>query len=162
MGIATAALLGLTAVGGLSGISDAKKNAKAIAAQGEQDALTSAQATQQKVSRAKVSFLNSGFTLEGTPMAALGGILNAGFQDVNNIAVNANSKAKNLVSAARTKAILGLGQAGLTAGIGAGLGAGLGDSLTFGTESWNGFGQAVGSGFNSTAEGPFLPFGMSQ
>lgn len=156
MGLETAALFALTAASAIGQESNANKQAKSITQAASQDALTSAQATVQKESKAKVSFLQSGFTLDGTPEMSLKGILNAGYQDVNNIAVNANSKSKNITAEARTKALMQLGQAGLSAG----MGSSLGSSATFGTNSWNGLGQEVGSGFNNSAEGPFLPFGM--
>lgn len=119
MGIETAIVLGLTAAKAYSDISAAKKEGKAITQQASRDALAKAKETQMKTSRAKVSFLNSGLTLEGTPELSLQGILDAGSEDIATIATNANTKSKNLVRKARTDAILSLGKAGATAGMGA-------------------------------------------
>lgn len=157
MGIETAVILGLTAVKAASDISAAKKDAKAIAKQGEQATMDKARETQLRVSKAKVSFLTSGFTLEGTPELSLTNMVNAGFEDINNIAVNADSKSKSIMGAARTKAIMSMAQTGIAGATGQF--DGISEKFSFGTDSWNGIGQGVGSGFSSDAVGPFLPFG---
>lgn len=143
MGLETALLIGFAAAKSYAEVSAAKKEAKGVVAQAEQEANAKAKAVRQKASQAKVSFLNSGLTLEGTPELSIQGILEAGQQDIGQLAANANTKAKTLIGNARTKAILNIGQAGLTAGMG-----GMGSSSVI--QSTNVPGVATPGGWSST------------
>jgi len=142
MGIETAILVGLSAASAISTIKQGEAEAEAVVDQANIDARNKSKETRAKASRAKVSFLNSGLTLEGTPLNAITGIFDSGIQDINLITGNANKRAKNIMTSARTEAIMGLAQTGISAGMGAMGGGGL-----------NG---ATGGGFNSMFSGSTL------
>lgn len=144
MGIETAIIIGLTAASVAADMSQARKDAKAVTKKASAEALTKAKQTQMQTSKAKVSFLNSGFTLEGTPELSLQGILNAGMEDINMIASNANTQSKNIISKARTDALKSIAKAGASAYKG-GMSGG-GDS---GLQAWDSSGQ-LNSGWYAT------------
>lgn len=160
MGIEMALLMGaMTALKANSELKQAENQAEGVVAQANLDAKNKAEETRQRAARAKVSFLNSGVTLEGTASSAISGMFASGLADVNLISSNANTQSKNIMSQARTKAITDIGMSVATMGMNYGGAAGgsqtaLG-STTFGTNSFGGFKQAYASGFDSTAMGPF-------
>lgn len=118
MGIETAIIVGLAAASAAAAIQQGRKEAKAVTRQAAAETLQQAKKTQLQTSKAKVSFINSGLTLEGTPQLSLEGILNAGMEDINMIAANANTRSKNIMAKARTDAILGLAKTGVGAAMG--------------------------------------------
>lgn len=110
-----------------------------------------------RAARLKTSFLNSGLTLEGTPQNVLSDTYNVGLQDIDQIKTNANLRAKNAISSARTKAISALSSAAMSAsgGFGGGGELGSGFSSAFGNQT----GQTVGRQFSSSPIGPYQPLG---
>lgn len=112
MGIETIALtalsVGMQALQGQQQMKNARAQASAIAQQGALDAQNKARETQLKAARLKSSFLNSGLTLEGTPMKVIEGTYDIGLQDINQIIGNANARSKNTMAAARSEALGGL------------------------------------------------------
>lgn len=158
MGIETAIIVGLTAASISANNRQAKKDAKSVTNEARQQAEAEAKDTSKAASAAKVSFLNSGFTMEGTPELSIMGILDAGQADINTIKSNADSKSKQIIGAARAKALSSIASAGTSMYVGGAFDGAI-SSATFGTGSMNGFGQAVGSGFSSNQMGPFLPYG---
>lgn len=157
MGWETLAIVGFQAISGIQGMSAANKQAKAGIQVAEQNAMTTAQNTLRTSGKLQTSFLQSGLTLEGGPMDVLKQAFGQGYTDINRIKSNADTGAKNVVSAARTKALQGLAS-GVAGAAGASSAGGLFDSATFGTDSFNGFGQSVGSIFDSSPVGPYQPF----
>jgi len=155
MGIETLALFGLAAFKADQQRRQANREAKALIQEGNIQSRNKAKEVAYRASKAKVSFLNSGLTLEGTPINALEGIFSSGIEDINIIGENANTRAKNVISAARTQAIMGF--ANVAAGAVAGRGglSSAKNSFTFGTGTYGGFQQSLASGFDSTAMGPF-------
>jgi hypothetical protein len=95
----------------------------------------------RKAAAAKSSFLNSGLTLEGTPMGAIMGIYNTGEQDISQIGNVYNAKSKSIISSSRSKMITDIA----TSVAGASLG---------GLDGLSNFGTDVGAGFSSM-ENPF-------
>lgn len=83
----------------------AGKEAKAVTKQAQLDAKNKAISTKAKAAMQKTSFLSSGFTLEGTPMNVLDSTFTTGQQDISQIISNANTKSKNIISSARSKAL---------------------------------------------------------
>lgn len=102
---ATAAYLAFSAFSAASQVSTAKKAAKATIAEGDIVASNKAKEVARKAAGQRVSFLNSGITLEGTPMNVIESTFNTGLEDINQIRSNYDTKAKNQISAGRTAAI---------------------------------------------------------
>ncbi len=101
----TLAIIGLTALQTVSQLKQSERAAETAIAQGELDAKTKAKETKLRAVRAQSSFLTSGLTLEGTPMAAIQDIFKTGLEDVEQISTNANRRSKNIISSGRTQAL---------------------------------------------------------
>lgn len=71
-------------------------DAAAIRAQMLVDVRNRADEVSARTSRAKVSFLNSGLTLEGTPLSALEGMFEAGLEDITIMRQNAGVRIGNV------------------------------------------------------------------
>ena len=167
MGIETAIILGLSAFQANQEMKAAEKEANFLAQQAdanlrqaERDQQALQEQTdleqQERLKRAravagsqKVSFLNAGLTLEGTPEFAIDQTLQTGLEDINlaqrntstqigNIRTRATTQSNQLMnqastvlSNARSKAIGTLVSAGVSAGVGGGSFSGSG---TFGSQ----------------------------
>ncbi len=161
MGIETAIILSVasTALQTFSTLSSAKKEAKATVAQGNIELANKAIDIRRKAASAQTSFLNSGLTLEGTPMAAISNIFGAGQQDIAQMSGLYNTKSKNIISSARSKAISdiagkvsGFAAGGGFEGFGSGFSSGFENAATIGT------GAQVGSIGNIGITGTGLPW----
>ena len=119
---ATIAFVALSAFKATSATSAARKEAKATIAEGNIVAANKAKEVARKAATQRVSFLNSGLTLEGTPMNVIDSGFAAGLEDINQIRANYNTRAKNQISAGRTSAISalasGFGSAAIAGGFG--------------------------------------------
>lgn len=146
---ATAIFVGLSAVSAVSQVSAAKQQAKSTIAEGNIVAANKAKEVARKTASQRVSFLNSGLTLEGTPMNAMESTFNTGLEDIGQISQNYNRTAKGQIAAGRSAAISTMASAFARASM-----PSMG-SATFGTNSFGGLNQAIGSGFDSQAIGPF-------
>lgn len=131
MGIETALFAAASIASARASTSAAKSEANAIVRNGTISARNKATETIAGAANLTSSFINSGLVIDGTgtPFAVVNGAYQTGLEDIGQIAENANTKSKNVMSAARTKAITGL--------ISAASGAIGGSSL--------GFGDKVGS-----------------
>ena len=107
MGVETMALIaiGSSVASGASGISGANKEAKSMVAEGNIVTANKAKEIKYKASSQKVSFLNSGLALDGTPAAVIAETFKTGLEDVGQIQSNYNRGAKNVVNKARTQAL---------------------------------------------------------
>lgn len=105
MGWETLVIAGASAFNAYNTNKQGTAQAKAIARQGEQQAQNSADNSVRSIGSLQTSFLQSGLTLEGGPMAVLSQAGVKGQTDISRIAENANAASKNAVSAARTKAL---------------------------------------------------------
>lgn len=130
MGWETLAIVGFQAISGIQGMSAANKQAKAGIQVAEQNAMTTAQNTLRSTGKLTTSFLQSGLTLEGGPMDVLKQAFGQGYTDIGRIKSNADANSKNIVSAARTKALQGLASSAAGAAGAAGLGGAANDLFT--------------------------------
>lgn len=105
MGLETALFIGLNLFSAASQQSAAKKQAKATIAEGNIVAANKAKEVARRAAAQQVSFLNSGLTLEGTPMNVIESTFNTGLEDINQIGANYNTAAKNQISAGRSAAL---------------------------------------------------------
>jgi hypothetical protein len=149
MGWETLAIVGFQALSAQQGISAASKQAKAGIRVAEQNAMTTAENTLRTTGKLRTSFLQSGLTLEGGPMDVLKQAFGQGYTDIGRIKSNADTGSKNIVSAARTKALQGLASAAAGAAGASGGGSVFGDISNFGTDVGNGFTSlSNGTGFD--------------
>lgn len=102
----------------------AQSQAKAAVAEGNILAENKAKETRLRAARQQLSFINSGLTLEGTPMSVLEGTFATGLEDIQQIQSNAQTTAKNALRAGRTKVLTGLAQGAAGAFGGGGFGGG--------------------------------------
>lgn len=130
MGWETLAIVGFQAISGIQGMKAANSQAKGIAREGEYAAQTTADNTIRSTGKLQTSFLQSGLTLEGGPMDVLKSAFSKGYTDIGRIKSNADAGAKNVVSAARTKALQGLASSAAGAAGAAGLGGAANDLFT--------------------------------
>lgn len=131
MGIETIVLVGLSLAAAGQNIKQAEKEAEAIKGRGEIETKEKAKETKLKAARAKVSFINSGLTLEGTPTFSINEIFDTGIEDIEQIRSNRTVQARNVLSKARNDAISSVVSTATTAtGIGAGFGASSGPSVS--------------------------------
>lgn len=105
MGLETIVILGLSLFKANAAIEQSEDRAKAIAEQGSLQAKKKGKEVRLRAARQQSSFLTSGLTLEGTPMAAIQSTFATGLEDIDLISTNANKRAKNAISAGRTAAI---------------------------------------------------------
>lgn len=109
----------------------AQSEAKATVAAGDIAAENKAKQTRLRAARQQLSFINSGLTLEGTPMAVLEGTFATGLEDIQQIQSNAQTTAKNALRAGRTQVLSGLAQGAAGAFGGGGFGGGGGGGSIF-------------------------------
>lgn len=154
MGLETIAILGLALFQADAAIGQSEDEAQAVIDQANLDAENKSKETRLRAARQQVSFLNSGLTLEGTPLSAINSTFDTGIADVNQITSNANKQAKNIIASGRTQAIGSLGQAALGTSFGGGdMFAGSG---TFGSQGVVSRTIEFGS---PNAQGPIQGFG---
>lgn len=104
----TLAMVGLAAFQASQTIKQSKAEAQSIVDQADLAAASKAKETKLKAARIQSSFLTSGLTLEGTPMSTIQSTFDTGLEDVNQITTNANTQAKQTISAGRTGALTSL------------------------------------------------------
>lgn len=148
--VIVASQVAMGAIKANSEIKAGKKAAQATIAEGNIIAANKAKDIAKVAASQKVSFLNSGLTLEGTPMNVIESTFDTGLTDLNLISSNYNNKAKSQVSAGRQAGISSL----FSAFAGASMGAGGLDGQGVGWSS-NAFGQTTGSIFDSSPIGPY-------
>lgn len=105
MGLETIAIIGLSLLQANQQMRTAESQAKATVRQGELAAGEKAKETRLRAARVQSSFLNSGLTLEGTPMMAIQDTFSTGLADVDQIRENANASSKNIISQGRAEAL---------------------------------------------------------
>ena len=105
MGIETALIIGATLMQAGGQMSAAQDAADAEVDKANLDAANKSKQTRYRAASQQVSFLNSGLTLEGTPMSAIQSTFRVGLEDINLIQSNATKRAKNTLSQGRTEAI---------------------------------------------------------
>lgn len=158
MGIETIALVALQVAAADAAIGEAEDQAKNVIKNADLKTAEEAKGTKAKAAAAKVSFLNSGLTLEGSPIKSLESIFDTGISDIEQIRSNAKTTAKNILSKARTDAILSLASAGVTAAGGAGLFDPLNKSINNAAGFQFGFGGKGGIPTGGFAGATGVPF----
>ena len=112
MGLETIAIIGLSLFQANSKLKQSEKqqnqladqaarDQEAIIDQGNLDAANKSKEVRLRAARTQLSFLNSGLTLEGTPMAAINETFAVGLDDINQINKNSSTRAKNVGTAAQ-------------------------------------------------------------
>lgn len=149
----TAAYIGFSVLKGASEMSQSRREAKAIIAEGNIAASNKAKEVARKAASQQVSFLNSGLTLEGTPMNIIDSTFNTGLEDINQTLSNYNTAAKNKISGGRT-AFIGSLASGFT---GASIAPSIGSWGDIGSTIFN-TSASIGGMFNGSPA-PFVPFG---
>lgn len=109
MGWETLAMVGFKAISSISAQNAAKAQAKAGVREAENNAMNTADKTVRAAGALRNSFLSNGIQLEGGPMDLIARAFAKGRTDVSRITENANAQSSNVVSAARTKMLQGLG-----------------------------------------------------
>jgi len=102
--ILAVATVGMQVMKASNELSNAKKQAQLTVNAAKINAENKSKQVRALAASQKVSFLTSGLTLEGTPLAVLSSTYETGRQDINQIISNANTSSKNTMSAARSKA----------------------------------------------------------
>jgi hypothetical protein len=110
MGVETLLLAGMTAYKGYQVQKEARNESKAIASSSRIQMDNFAKETRARADRVRMSFLSSGFDLEGTPALSIGNILATGVNDLNLMTTNTNRQIKSIQSSARNKALGGFMQ----------------------------------------------------
>lgn len=150
MGIETLIIGGLIGASALGSMSAAQKQAKANAQEGEIKTKELAKRTRYLAAEREVAFLNSGVTLEGTPMTILNETYDTGIADINQLRANYNAKSKSLIAKGRSEAIQKIVGGAMMAGAGSGMGN-MFESADFGFATGGqdffngGFGNMVGA-----------------
>lgn len=161
MGIETIVMAAVTLVQASGQMSAAKRQAKATAAEGTLKAKNRAKETVLNAARHRSSFLNSGLTLEGTPMNVIENEFRLGDEDVSQITSNYNARARAQMAEGRNRAMstlasgfgnalgsLDIGSVGMPESLGSF--DGLPDPSSYGLTSANGAGFAgFGDGFST-------------
>lgn len=124
----TLAIAGFSVLNAANTANQGTAQAKAAVQQGEYQTQQIADNTVRSAGALKTSFLQSGLTLDGGPMAVLSQAFAKGQTDIGRIATNANNTAKNDINTARTKALESLAS---STGVGS-----LGSSLFSGASSY--------------------------
>lgn len=151
MGIETVLILGLAAMQADSAIRQSESQANAAIDQGNIDSREKAKEVKFRAARQQASFLNSGLTLEGTPMSVIQGTFSTGIEDVSQIGTNANRTAKNIISSGRTQALGSLAQGA----IGSFAAGGFGSTPALGADAFS-----AGTAATTTAGGIQMPAGL--
>jgi hypothetical protein len=115
MGIETALVVGgLGLMQGIGQYNQAKSAARATAAEGDIVAKNRQKEIMMLASRQRLSYLQAGLELEGTPTNVITDTYNTGLADINNIYTNYRQSVKNQMTGARSQLLGNLAQTGLS------------------------------------------------
>lgn len=127
----TAALaVGLTALSAVNTMSAAKDESDAAIEEGNIASENKAKETKLAAARQESSFLSSGLTLEGTPMASINETYETGLSDLAQIKSNYETKASNIMSQARSQVLTRFATTAATMGLFSGASGATGDLTT--------------------------------
>lgn len=146
MGWEAVATVGSSLLSSRSTMKQGQANANAEIQQAGYEAKDTADNTLRTAGKLQTSFLQSGLSLEGGPMAVLMQAFAKGTTDIGRITSNANTAAKNDINTARTKALQGL-STGVVSG----------SSSIF--SGLDGFSTDVGNGLSSSMNGTGFDLG---
>lgn len=115
MGIETAVIAGLGLASAIGQYNQSKNEAKQTAKYGSILAQNRADEIMSLAAKQRVSFLNAGLELEGTPSAVINDTYNTGVEDVNAITGIYNTKSENIMKSARAKLLGNIAKIGVSA-----------------------------------------------
>lgn len=134
MGWETVIFLGLSALSANTEIKNSKRQAEAIIEEGNLEAENKGQEVRLRAARLQSSFLNSGLTLEGTPMNVIDSVYSSGIKDIQQIRQNYGRRAENVLDGGRSAAISTMAKGVGNAAIGSG---GFDDMFSGARNSWS-------------------------
>lgn len=103
MGVATAVMAGLSLASAIGNFNQSKSEARQTARQGAIAAQNRADEIKKLAAKQRVSYLQAGLELEGTPQAVINDTYNTGLEDINEIKSAYNQSSKNIMTQARSK-----------------------------------------------------------
>jgi hypothetical protein len=127
MGWETLAFVALEGLSARETMKSAKKEAKAVVAEGNINMKNKAKEVARKTASLTTSFLSSGLAFEGTPQNVVNSVFDSGIEDLELMATNYNTKSKNIISSARTEALSGLASSFMGASFGSDIGSSIGN-----------------------------------
>lgn len=101
MGVATAVIAGLSLASAIGNFNQSKSEARQTAKQGAIAAQNRADEIKRLAAKQRVSYLQAGLELEGTPQAVINDTYNTGLADINEIKSAYNQRSKNIMTQAR-------------------------------------------------------------
>lgn len=131
MGVETAVIAGLSVASAIGNYNQSKSESRQTAKEGVIAAQNRADEIKKLASRQRVSYLQAGLELEGTPQNVINDTYETGIADVNNIIGAYNQKSKNIMTKARADLLGGLAKAGASAFAGGGSLEDMGGEKTF-------------------------------
>ncbi len=145
MGVATALIAGLSLASAVGNFNSSKSQARNTAKQGAIAAQNRADEIKRLAAKQRVSYLQAGLELEGTPQAVINDTYNTGLEDINEIKSAYNQSSKNIMTQARANLLGSIAKTGVSALAGGG-----------GIEDMGGV-KTVTSGGNITGTIPVQP-----
>lgn len=153
MGVETAVIAGLSVASAIGNYNQSKSESRQTAKEGVIAAQNRADEIKKLASRQRVSYLQAGLELEGTPQNVINDTYETGIADVNNIIGAYNQKSKNIMTKARADLLGGLAKAGASAFAGGESSGGLFSGLSGISESGGGWGSGSINGIYQGGRG---------
>ena len=114
MGVATAILSGLSLAAAVGNYNSAKSQARNMAKQGAIAAQNRADEIKRLAAKQRVSYLQAGLELEGTPQAVINDTYNKGIADISEIKSSYNQSSKNIMTQARANLLGSIARTGVS------------------------------------------------
>lgn len=105
MGVGAAVVAGLSLASAVGNYNASKSEARNIVKQGNIAMDRRADEIKALAAKQRVSYLQAGLELEGTPQAVISDTYNTGIEDVNAIRESTNQQSKNIITKARAKLV---------------------------------------------------------
>lgn len=153
MGVETAVIAGLSVASAIGNYNQSKSESRQTAKEGVIAAQNRADEIKKLASRQRISYLQAGLELEGTPQNVIDDTYETGIADVNNIIGAYNQKSKNIMTKARADLLGGLAKAGASAFAGGESSGGLFSGLSGISESGGGWGSGSINGIYQGGRG---------
>lgn len=115
MGVATAVIAGLSLASAIGNYNQSKSEARQTAKQGAIAAQNRADEIKRLAAKQRVSYLQAGLELEGTPQAVINDTYNTGLADINEIKSAYNQSSKNIMTQARANLLGSIAKTGASA-----------------------------------------------
>lgn len=114
MGIETAIIAGLGLASAIGQFNQSKSEARQTARYGAIVAQNRADEIKKLAAKQRVSYINAGLELEGTPQAVINDTYNTGIEDVNEIVDMYNTQSSNIMKTARAKLLGSIAKIGVS------------------------------------------------